>query len=101
MASLRHASPRPRDGSDRSLHNDDEPEAAAHRTLRRLFLRLQLSEFYPTVSPGPQGPGLLLPDRGDEHAIADQDLVTNPAGGGPRMSRQTGPQGLGRGSWES
>src|SRR5262245_22115833 len=52
MGRFRHASPccRSRDGSDRSLQSDDERNATAHRALRGLFLRVQLSEFYPTVS---------------------------------------------------
>jgi hypothetical protein len=46
MGNLRYASPyyRPDGGSDRSPHNDDEPKATAHRALRGLFVRVQLSD---------------------------------------------------------
>ena len=45
MGSPRHPSPccRPGDGANRSLQSDDERKATAHRALRRLFLRVQLS----------------------------------------------------------
>ena len=33
-------------GADRSSHNDDERKTDAHRALRGLFLRVQLSEFF-------------------------------------------------------
>src|SRR5262249_4332141 len=53
MGRLRHASPccRPGDGSDRSLQSDDERNATAHRRLRGLFLRVQLSDLPAECEP--------------------------------------------------
>src|SRR5215475_13107514 len=56
MGDFRYASPccHPGDGSDRSIHADDERKATPHRALCRLFLGVLSGAFLrPTEKPQP------------------------------------------------